>query len=347
MKKNRYRVCFDKNQYRLLDKHGHRVEEVDRFFASLEARGLSFATIRSYAYDLLVLYRWSEKYGKCIKEIDQSDLLEFLSSEQKRKAHPRSINRRLLVCNLLFRFCTGHEIPTAPGICLPVSYYRGSLRDRRLGLHRIKKKPSTMLMVKVPKTIVEPLSKQQVAAIFQTLRRYRDTSIVYLMLFCGLRSREVLSMRMGDVFFEERRIRVRGKGRKERMVPLPDVLAASLNDYLRLERPRISKNKTLFLVMQGKRRGMPMTPAGLRSLFRHRRLRNRTIKNANPHRFRHTFGTDMARSGMGLPILRELMGHADHETTLQYINLSMVDIRREYEQAVKQIETDYDTDDIE
>jgi integrase len=80
-----------------------------------------------------------------------------------------------------------------------------------------------------------------------------------------------------------------------------------------------------------------MTPAGLRSLFRQRR-RQPTLAIANPHRFRHTFGTDMARAGVGLPVLQRLMGHADMKTTLQYIELSMIDVADEYRRALATIE---------
>jgi integrase len=83
-----------------------------------------------------------------------------------------------------------------------------------------------------------------------------------------------------------------------------------------------------------------MTPAGLRSLFRQRR-RQPTLRIANPHRFRHTFGTDMARAGVGLPILQRMMGHADMKTTLQYIELSMVDVADEYQRALAIIEGRY------
>jgi integrase/recombinase XerC len=75
-----------------------------------------------------------------------------------------------------------------------------------------------------------------------------------------------------------------------------------------------------------------MTRGGLRSLFRHRR-RKEIIKTANPHRLRHTFGTDMARCGVRLPILQKMMGHADSKMTLQYINLSMADIAAEFQRA--------------
>ncbi len=341
IKKNKYRVVCEGEHCFLIEEDKGPIEGASRFFAALESRGLSPRTIRAYAFDLLSLFRWMEQDGKSIKEINQSNLIEFVKEERRRDAHPRSINRRLLVCHLYYRFLTDCEIKPAPGTSLPASYYRGPGRDRRIGLHSMKNGSGRMLRVKVAHKLIEPLSSDQVRSFLRTLRRYRDLSIVFSMLLCGLRSREVLTLKLNDVVFEERRMRVHGKGNRERMLPLPPSLAASLRDYLRLERPRFCKSDALFVVMQGKRRGMPMTPAGLRSLFRHRRL-NKEITEANPHRFRHTFGTDMARCGVGLPVLRELMGHANHETTLQYINLSMADISKEYERAVKQIERVYE-----
>lgn len=77
-----------------------------------------------------------------------------------------------------------------------------------------------------------------------------------------------------------------------------------------------------------------MTPAGLRSLFRHHRLRTR-IRLANPHRFRHCFASDMVRAGMSLPALMQLMGHSDINTTLLYVQISRRDVWREYTQAVQ------------
>jgi integrase/recombinase XerD len=83
-----------------------------------------------------------------------------------------------------------------------------------------------------------------------------------------------------------------------------------------------------------------MTMAGLRSLFRHRR-RDYRLARANPHRFRHTFGADMARAGVRLPLLQRLMGHADAAQTLHYIHLSLADLSAEYTQAMAQIATRY------
>jgi integrase len=106
------------------------------------------------------------------------------------------------------------------------------------------------------------------------------------------------------------------------------------------ERPRRSASGRLFVILQGKRRGEPMSAAGLRSIFRHRRRRP-ALSIANAHRFRHTFGADMARAGVRLPVLQRLMGHSDAKTTLQYIRLSMADISAEYQRAIAQLEQRY------
>jgi len=76
-----------------------------------------------------------------------------------------------------------------------------------------------------------------------------------------------------------------------------------------------------------------MTPAGLRSLFRHHRAGSQVPK-ANPHRFRHTFGADMVRAGISLPALQHLMGHSQIRTTMLYFQLAPNDVWSEYARAV-------------
>ena len=78
-----------------------------------------------------------------------------------------------------------------------------------------------------------------------------------------------------------------------------------------------------------------MTPAGLRSLFRYHR-QTTGIKLANPHRFRHTFASDMVRAGMSLPALMQLMGHTDIETTMRYVQVTAQDVYLQYTRAVAQ-----------
>jgi site-specific recombinase XerD len=125
-----------------------------------------------------------------------------------------------------------------------------------------------------------------------------------------------LALQLEDLQLADGQMRVPGKGNKKRLVPLPPEILEVLDNYLRLERPLIN-SPALFVSLKGRQRGQPMTVAGLRSLFRHHRLQSQ-VCHANPHRCRHTFGSDMVRAGMSLPALQRLMGHAQIQTTMLY-----------------------------
>src|SRR5260370_31306075 len=133
-----------------------------------------------------------------------------------------------------------------------------------------------------------------------------------VVLFSGLRSREALTLRVEDVSFSQAQVRVFGKGRRQRLMPVkPDTLRL-LDVYVRTERPPTT-SPFLFVSLQGKTRGLPMTPAGLRSLFRyHRRVSD--VPHGNPHRFRHTFGSDMVPAAVSLPALMPFLWHVHRHT---------------------------------
>ena len=334
------RVCVHRDMYQLILDSGAPLEEANGFLRALNIRGLSPRTVRAYAFDLLAIYRWMNTAGYRLSDLTQAVLLEFISNEKGRGAQPSSINRRLTVCRLLHSFYYPGGLKNAPGTSLPAPYYRGPGRDRAVGVHRLRKKRELALRVKTPNKQVRPLSAEQIREFLRGLRRYRDMAIVHLMLLSGLRSREVLQLRRQDVCVLERRARVMGKGNKERVVPLADLSVLSIEQYLTYERPQTHTDDALFVCLQGKRRGRAMTPAGLRSIFRNHREKS-AVAGANPHRFRHTFGADMARSGVTLSVLQRLMGHSTLNMTLRYINLSVEDLAEAYRAASAYIQKQY------
>jgi site-specific recombinase XerD len=127
---------------------------------------------------------------------------------------------------------------------------------------------------------------------------------------------------------------VRGKGNKIRFLPLAPEAIQLLDHYLRLERPDPSA-AAWFVSLKGRARGARMTPAGLRSLFRHHR-QTTGVTLANPHRFRHTFASDMVHAGVSLPALMQLMGHAHIQTTLVYVQITPLEVYQQYARAVAQ-----------
>ena len=330
--------CSGARQFALLDQHCA-ISEANSFLEAIELRGLSRWTIRSYAYDLLLFYRWLLESDRKLHQLTAADLVQFVASQRQVDAAPRSINRRLSTIRLLYRFHCGCDLG-GKHVSLPGSHYKGPGRDHDLGLHALNKRPVLQLRVKESRTLIEPLTPDQVRAFFGKVTRYRDLAIVDLMLFCGLRTCEIIRLEMSDVGFDDHQIRIRGKGGRERVIPLPEALGRALRQYITIERPARSGLSRLFLVLQGPRRGSPLTAAGLRTFFRHRR-QLAVLASANAHRFRHTFGTDMARAGVRLPVLQKMMGHADTKTTLQYIQLSMTDIADEYRRALAALDKRY------
>jgi site-specific recombinase XerD len=137
-----------------------------------------------------------------------------------------------------------------------------------------------------------------------------------------------------DLDLLESRLLVCGKGGKQRIVPLPPDALRALQCYIHMERPSTACPQ-LFVALKGPHRGLPLTQAGLRSLFRHHRRKSQVL-SANPHRFRHTFGSDMVAAGVSLPALMRLMGHASIHTTMLYVELSPQEVWRQYQLAVNQ-----------
>jgi site-specific recombinase XerD len=167
-------------------------------------------------------------------------------------------------------------------------------------------------LVRNPRRLPESLDCDEVAAFLANLLSHRDRAIVLVMLLGGLRAGEVRRLRLADVAL--RRVRVVGKGNRERVVPVDAAFFAELTSYLRLERPPGLATPECFVVLVGATAGQPLTEAGLRSVFRHHRGTSGAVR-VRPHRLRHTYGTELAVAGIDLLVLRDLMGHASPETT--------------------------------
>jgi site-specific recombinase XerD len=316
--------------YRLLDSRKRELDWANRFLDAQRIRGLSVCSLRAYAYDLLHFARWwAPSSHRPLAEITHSTLLEYVRFQLDciPKPTPQTVNHRLTVLRRLYRFHQGREIP---GERSRLGHWHATRSPLGYGRHRLG---ATGLRLKQPRRVMIPLSIEEVSRFWCSLRTFRDLALLALMLFDGLRSHEVLTLRLEDLRRSEAQIRVHGKGNKERLLPLPPETLQILDNYLRLERP-LTNSPQLFVSLKGRLRGRPMTPAGLRSLFRHHRLLSR-VPLANPHRFRHTFGSDMVRAGVSLPALMQLMGHSEIETTMLYVQISRQDVWRQYIQAVQ------------
>ena len=322
--------------YRLQDTSGSEVSTVNDFLDAQAARGLSPWSLRAYGYSLLNFWKWLSGESRTLSELNEADLFDYIRfQKQTGQVAAKTINHRLCTVCCLYRFHCGRDLPAgrrsfraqSHPYCSSVASDIGYLYPWQTRLPRLR--------VKAPRRVIVPLTRDEVHAYLATLRTWRDLSITALMLFCGLRSREVLELPLEHLSLSQNEARIRGKGDKERVVPLHPQVLSLLRSYLEVERPRTSTEK-LFVSLKGQKRGEAMTPSGLRSLFRHHRKIGRVAK-ANPHRFRHSFGHDMARAGISLPALMKLMGHSDIHITMQYVELSSHDVWEEFQRVVSKI----------
>lgn len=313
---------------------GREIGWINRYLDREYVRRLADTTLRIYAHNLLHFLRWWESVYHTAdvseRDLTESTLLDYVRFQSSLQPRPcgSTINDRIAVADRALR----NEFPDAP--CqIARGFNQAFLRRGPMGLGRPRLAISR-LRVKAAKRSIVPLSVDEVARFWSSFRTSRDLAIVGLMLLQGLRSAEVLALNREDLLLSEAQLRVRGKGSKLRFLPLAPETMQLLDHYLRLERPNPC-TAALFVSLKGHARGARMTAAGLRSLFRYHR-QTTGVQLANPHRFRHTFASDMVRAGVSLPALMQLMGHADIKTTLIYVQVTPQDVYLQYARAVAQ-----------
>jgi len=316
--------------YRLLDELGVEVAWANQFLDSKRLLARSPRSLRAYAFDLLHFARWTaDHWPQPLSDFTEDVLQGYVRHQVDHDPPPAAptVNRRLGVLRALYRFHFARDIPGSE------RFPRAYVTRSPLGYGRRGHAVSYGLRLTEPHRIMMPLSADDVARFWNSFHHYRDLALVGLMLLDGLRSCEVLALQLADLRLVEAQILVHGKGNKQRLLPLPEDILVVLKQYLSSERP-LTNSACLFVCLKGRSRGLPLTSAGLRSLFRHHRATSQ-IAQANPHRFRHTFGSDMVRDGISLPALQHLMGHAQIRTTLLYVQLAPQDIWREYRSAIE------------
>src|SRR6266542_2701876 len=321
------------------------VDLANRFLGHLGTRGFSAATVRAYTYDLLNFHRFLDEGRLGLTDLVPTDFFDYLEWQDRRKptqgakvvrlserrgAAPATMNRRIAAVRGLLQY----EVLAGIRSDNPVPAARRSqgLRPKRRGLlgHLGPSRSRTDgRLVRQSRTLPENLEARDVSAFLADLATHRDRAIALAMVLGGLRVGEVRSLRLVDIDFGLARVRVVGKGGRERTVPVDRAFFAEVTAYLRTERPQGLTTSECFVVMQGRTAGRPLTEAGLRSLFRYHRARSGATR-VRPHRLRHTYGTELAAAGIDLLVLRELMGHASPETTAGYVHLSAATLAAEY-----------------
>jgi site-specific recombinase XerD len=268
---------------------------IDRFLASPK---LGDATRRAYRVDVEQFGRWLDEHGLRVGDVDVrvlSDYVTDLGRARARKLAPATIARKLAAVRSFLRFTLG-----------PARVPGASLAPR---LHR--RLPDTPKPAEV-EAALESLDRDGPLAL-------RNRALVELVYSAGLRSAEAVGLDLADVDFDREQLHVRGKGGKERIVPLGEEAAHLLARYLHEARPELVRGaeNAVFLSARGKR----LDTSTLRRVFAH------------PHRLRHAFATHLLDGGADLRTIQELLGHSSLSTTQMYSHVDGRRLRRVYDRA--------------
>jgi site-specific recombinase XerD len=267
---------------------------IDRFLAS---PSLAESTRRAYGADLRRFGDWLGQRGTAVEEIDVRALVDYASElgRARNGLAPATIARNLAAVRSFLRFTLG---PTR-------------VPDASLGPRRPQRLPESPKREEI-ESIVDSLDGDGPLAL-------RNHALVELVYSAGLRSAEAIGLDRGDVDFEQELVRVRGKGGKERVVPLGEEAAHVVARYLREARPELARgaNDALFLSARGRR----LDTSTLRRLLPH------------PHRLRHSFATHLLEGGADLRTIQELLGHSSLSTTQIYSHVDARRLRRVYDSS--------------
>jgi len=316
------------------------LDPANAFLAHLSGRGFSPATVRAYGFDVVNLARFLAERNVALAVVDAPLVFDWIDwqgvrrsggrGDRSRSAAASTVNRRVAAVRALFEYLvmTGRRADNP----VPSPRRGQGLRRSERGLlgHLGPGRARTGgRLVRQPHLLPESLPANDIDAFVATLGTHRDRAMVLAMLLGGLRSAEVRGVLLADVDMGRRRLRVIGKGGKERHVPVDAAFFTEVAAYLRWERPPGLATPQCFVVLRGPTIGAPISEAGLRSLFRrHRELSGAT--RVRPHRLRHTYGTELASAGIDLLAWRALMGHVSSETTARYVHLSIEQLAAEY-----------------
>ena len=294
------------------------------FLAYLEfERGLSRNTLDAYRSDLLQFGRFLDERDVSALEAQPSDIADFLealargrpaadSAPARPPASPATIHRKSACLRSFYRHLRRDGLLEGD----PTATLSTPRRSRKL--------PQVLTRGEVEKLLSQPRGTEPSAL--------RDRAILELMYACGLRASEAIGLQLMDVDVEEGVLRARGKGSKERLVPIGQAALKALRIYLERGRPALVKGAPEAHVFVNFRGGQ-LTRQGLYKIVRRHAVTAGLADQMSPHTLRHTFATHLLAGGCDLRSVQEMLGHADVSTTQLYTHLSSERLKDVYFRA--------------
>jgi integrase/recombinase XerD len=273
-------------------------------------RGLAPNTLLAYRRELGKLLAFAEARQATVLDLRQGDITEFIGSLRDQGLSPRSQARAVFALRSFYRFALREGLTDRD----PMENLRAPKAFR--GLPRYLSPGQVEALLEAPE-VATPLG-------------LRDRAILEVMYATGLRLSELIALRTDGVDMDLGLVRVLGKGRKERLVPLGRVARRWVARYVERARGTLTRGRagpTLFV----SRRGGPLSPMGLWGIVRRHAVAAGVERVLTPHVLRHSFASHLLERGADLRSLQVMLGHADISTTQIYTHVTRERLRQLYD----------------
>ena len=285
---------------------------VGDFLAYLDLeRGLSRNTLAAYRSDLHQYAAYLARHGLSVQDTRPADLTDFLDElaqgrDGRPPVAPTTLGRKVACLRSFYRHLRLEETIAHD----PTADLHGPRKPQRL--------PRVLSREEVRRLLEQPRGSAPLAL--------RDRALLEVMYACGLRASEAVGLELGDLDLEEGLLRARGKGSKERIVPVGRQALAALSVYLRSARPELvaGRAQTRLLVNH---RGGELTRQGLYKIVQGHARRAGLEEKMSPHTLRHSFATHLLAGGADLRAVQEMLGHASIATTQIYTRVELSRLR--------------------
>ena len=282
------------------------LRELDR---DLRARGAAESTRRAYGVDLGQFVGWAQQQGLAPERLRHRDVRRWAAGLSSAGAAPATVSRKLAALRGLYAFLVRSERVHQNPADLVASPKNASKLPRILS-----REQAAQLLDRIPTRT--PLAK-------------RDRAMLELAYSCGLRCEEIVNLDLGAIDFEGERVRVLGKGGKERLLPIGEPAQRALERYLARARPQLARDPaepSLFVSRRGRRLSRSDVSRRLALWVRNAALAG----GISPHSLRHSFATHLLEGGADLRTIQELLGHASISTTQIYTRVDASRLRDQY-----------------
>ena len=302
---------------------------IQRFVTHLATdRGASVYTQRNYDQALREFYLWHENERQSAPAWDQlqrDDFRSYLRFLGRQNLSRAAIALRFSALRTLYRFL----IRQGGAASSPIKNLSLPKQGRRLPQFLTKEQMITLL--EAPLKAIDAPKRKSAGRPVSTVACYRDVAVLETIYSCGLRISELCGLRVTDIDRNERLVRVRGKGKKERLVPISETALCAIETYWGLLSEKPSGEVAVFSSETKKR--SPLSPLMLARRLKKYLMLAGLDPSLTPHKLRHSYATHLLDAGADLRSVQELLGHAHLATTQVYTHVSTERLKRVYDKA--------------